>query len=131
MHPVSDGLPSCDHSSYNRWWDYHDDKIFFVGAILPVDLRMQYQKFFADLVPTAGGFAATPVPIMRCGEALGYYTAAAFVDPRGGVMAQTFEAKGDEATDPLTNRQAKLQQRENTRRRSVYNSSRPTYGRYR
>lgn len=131
MHPVSDGLPSCDHSSYNRWWDYHDDKIFMVGAILPTDWRVQYQKFFADLVPAAGGFGATPIPIMRSAEALGYYTASAFVEARGGTLSATWDARGDDATDPLTNRQAKLQQRENTRRRSVYNSSRPTYTRYR
>lgn len=111
MRLAPDTLYSKPKGSWNQYWDWHDDKLFFPGSILVMDLQMEYSGFLADLVPAVGGFASTPVPIMRCAEALAYYTAAEFVNPRGGVMGQTWEAKGDIAVDQITNAQAKLQQR--------------------
>lgn len=123
MRPANDGLPSIVKGSYNVLWDWREDAIYFIGAIVNLDLRVRYQAFLPDIVVASGGFGATIIPIMRSAEALAYYTAAEFVNPRGGVMGMTWETKGDMATDALTNRQAKLQQRVNTRRRAVYDSS--------
>ena len=83
-----------------------------------MDLRLSYTSYLADIVPANGGFTATIIPILRCAEALAYYAAAEFVNPRGGVLGQTFEAKGDAAVDALTNTFAKMQQRASFSRRA-------------
>ena len=126
MHPVTDGLPSGTKGTRNYWWDWRDDALYFVGSILPMDLRLSYQNLLPDIVATSGGFAATPVPIMRCARALSYYAASIFVTPRASLLGPGLEAEGDAATDMLTNRQAKILQAGSFRRRAVYDSS----GRY-
>lgn len=122
MTQATDGLRSYAKGSYNRWWDWREDAIYFIGSILPMDIQVQYQAFLPDIVPAAT-FAQTIVPIMRCAEALANYTAGFFVDARGGVLTDKFNAAGDDATDALTNRQGKLLQRGNFRRRAVYDSA--------
>lgn len=125
MHPVVDGLPSCQKGSCNGVWDWREDALYFVGSILPMDLRIQYQAFLPDIAVAGGGFGSTQIPIMRCAEGLAYYAAAIFVEPRGGAgIAPDFEAKGDMAIDALTNRNAKTLQRGSFRRRAVYDSAR-------
>lgn len=111
MRPAADGLFSSAKGSWNCFWDWREDAIYFRGAIVPLDLRVRFAAYLPDLVPAVGGFAQTPVPIMRSAEALAYYTAAEFVNPRGGVMGGTWEAKGDMAVDQITNANAKMQQR--------------------
>jgi hypothetical protein len=131
MHPVTDGLPSRAKNTLNRLWDWREDAIYFVGATVPLDLRIQYEMFLPDLVVAGGGFGSTIIPIMRAGRALSYYTAQLFVTPRGGsLLAPDFESKGDLACDALTSRQSKLLQRGSFRRRAVYDSS-GHYSRYR
>lgn len=128
MNPVADGLPSTPKSTYNRVWDWREDALYFVGSTQSMDLRIQYQAFLPDIVVASGGFGSTIVPILRSTESLAYYAAAIFVAPRGGSMlVPDWEMKGDEATDALTNRQAKVLQRGSYRRRAVYNSSRSRY----
>jgi hypothetical protein len=123
MHPATDGLPSSPKSSYNRWWDWREDAIYFIGSIIPLDIRVAYQAYLPDIAVAGGGFSATPIPILRCARALAYYSAAIFVTPRGSLLAPSYEAEGDAATDMLNNRQGKVLQRGSFRRRAVYNSS--------
>jgi hypothetical protein len=131
MHPASDGIPSTDKSTKNSIFDWREDKIYLNGAIVPLDLRVSYQVYFPDIVPSAGGFAQTPIPIMRAARALAYYTAGFFVDPRGGEKAQGWMIEGDSAAETMTNRQAKLGQRTSYRRIAVYNSSQKNQFRFR
>lgn len=125
MHPVVDGLPTCQKGSCNGVWDWNEDAFYLPGSILPMDMWMQYQAFLPDIAVAGGGFGSTQIPIMRCAEGLAYYAAAIFVEPRGGAgIAPDFDAKGDAATDALTNRNAKTLQRGSYRRRAVYDSAR-------
>ena len=118
MHPAPDDLRANIKGSWNRYWDWRNDAIYLPGSILAMDLRLSYTSYLADIVPANGGFTATIIPILRCAEALAYYAAAEFVNPRGGVLGQTFEAKGDAAVDALTNTFAKMQQRASFSRRA-------------
>jgi hypothetical protein len=131
MHPVTDGLPSGAKGTADYWWDWRSDALYFIGSMILTDKRLCYQNFLADIVPAAGGFAATQIPIMRAGRALSYYCAEIFVTPRGSLLGPDYAAKGDEAADQLTNRQAKILQAGSFRRKSVYNSSNRYSGRSR
>jgi hypothetical protein len=119
MHPIGDGLKSRVKTSYNRWWDWREDAIYFPGSLLNMDLRIAYCAFLTDLVVIDGSFSLTPVPIMRCADALAYYSAGIFVMPRGGeALAPGYFAQGDMAVDQITNSWAKLQQRSSFHRRA-------------
>ena len=119
MHPVVDGLPSVAKPTYNHWWDWREDAIYLIGSVISMDLRIRYAAYLPDIVPAAmGGLAATPLPIMRCAEAVAYYCAATFIDPRGNdPKAADFFAKGNDAADNLVNQESKRQQRMSVRRR--------------
>jgi hypothetical protein len=118
MHPAPDSLRSNIKGSWNRYWDWHSDTLYLPGSIVPMDLEIRYGSYLPDIVPATGGFASTQIPILRCAESLAYYAASEFVNPRGGVLATTFEAKGDVGIDAITNAFAKLQQRASFHRKS-------------
>ena len=123
MNPTVGRLPSRVKGSWNGIWDWREDAIYFNGAILPLDARLSYRSFLPDIV-VSGSFATTAVPIMRSSDALAYYSAGIFVDPRGALQPSAdFFAKGDMATDIMLNRQGKLLQYANVRRRAVYQST--------
>lgn len=124
MHPASDSLVSRTKGSWNRYWDWLDDKVFLPGCIIPTDVRARYAAFKEDIIPVEEGFDFTPVPIMRAGDALAYYAAAEFVEPRGGTLAQSFSAQGDEKVDQITNSSTKLQARASYSRRPWGNRGR-------
>lgn len=117
MRMAADGLPSRQKGSFNRCWDWRNDELHLPGAIQILDLRIRFASYLADLV-NASTFQTTPVPIMRSAEALAYYTAALFVEPRGGTLAVSFDGKGDIATDQITDADAKLKQRASYSRRA-------------
>lgn len=119
MRPVPDGLRSWQKGSFNRRWDWRNDELHLPGAIQLLDLQIRFATYLADLAVANGAtFGTTPVPIMRCAEALAYYSAALFVEPRGGVLAVSFDQKGDMATDQITDADAKLKQRTSYSRRA-------------
>ncbi len=111
MHPAPNSLRGLQKGTWNRYWDWREDALYFPGCILVMDLWSRYNAFLPDIAATAGGFAATPIPIMRCADALAQYAAGIFVTPRGSMLGPAFEAAGDAAVDQITNTFAKLQQR--------------------
>jgi|HubBroStandDraft_1064217.scaffolds.fasta_scaffold09152_5 hypothetical protein len=113
MRPAPDGLRgNRAKGSRNFRFDWREDGVHFPGSILPMDIKTRYAAFLPDIVAAAGGFTATPVPIMRCAEALANYAASLFVTPRGGgLLAPGFDAAGDKALAQITSSQSKLQQR--------------------
>lgn len=112
MRIAGDGLFDNVKGTWNQFWDWRDDKLFFPGSLLPMDFRISYNAFLADIVPVANGWAFTPVPIMRCAEALAWYAAKNFVIPRGGAtLAPAYAQSGDEAADSLTKMDSKMKQR--------------------
>lgn len=112
MHPAANGLKTRAKSSWNRFFDWREDAIYFPGSILLMDIKMRYAAFLADIAVAGGGFGATPVPILGCAESLANYAASVFVSPRGGsALVAAFDAAGDDALSQITTDQAKLQQR--------------------
>jgi hypothetical protein len=118
MHPAPNSLKGRQKGTWNRFWDWREDAIYFPGSITLMDLWSRYNAFLPDIAVAAGGFSATPIPIMRCADALAQYSAAIFVAPRGSLLAPNFEAAGDAAVDQITNTFAKLQQRASYSRRA-------------
>lgn len=119
MRPSGDSLYSSVKRGYNRWFDWREDAIYFPGSLLLMDMRISYAAFLADIVVVNNSFAETAVPIMRCADALAYYSAGIFVTPRGGeAIAGDFFAKGDAAIDQITNSFSKLQQRSSFHRKA-------------
>ena len=121
MTPAIDALPSRAQGVWMQHWDWRDDTLWMPGSIVNLDLRMRYACYLPDLAYGQGGAQGTPVPVMRCAEALAYYIAEAFTEPRGDAgssnpISQMFAAKGDVATDQITAMTAKTQQRANYRR---------------
>jgi hypothetical protein len=110
MHPAPDGLRSKAKGSWNRYFDWREDAIYFRGSIVPMDVKSRYAAYLPDIAPSSS-FAATPVPIMGCAEPLANYAAAIFVTPRGSLLGPNFDAAGDAAISQITNSYAKLQQR--------------------
>lgn len=111
MSPASDGLIPRPKGSRNRYWDWRNDKLYFRGSIVPMDLHARYAAYLPDFVYAGLTFDAIPVPIMSCADALAYYTSAIFVTPRGSALGPDFDAKGDLAMSQITNSDAKLKQR--------------------
>lgn len=123
MSPTVGRLPDRVKGSWNGMWDWREDALYFIGAILPLDVRISYRAFLADIA-VSGSFGTTPIPIMRCSDALAYYSAGIFVEPRGAQQsAADFMAKGDAAVEIMNNRQGKLLEYANIRRRAVYTST--------
>lgn len=118
MHPAPNSLKGRAKGTWNRFWDWRVDAIYFPGSLALMDLWSRYNAFLADIAVAAGGFGATPVPILRCADALAQYSAAIFVAPRGSLLAPNFEAAGDAAVNQITNTFAKLQQRASYSRRA-------------
>lgn len=118
MHPAPNALRAQQKGSWNRYWDWREDAIYFPGSILSMDLRTRFNAYLPDITIAAGGFSSTPVPLMRCAEALAYYSAGIFVTARGSLLGPGFDQAGDMATDQITNAFAKLQQRASYSRRA-------------
>lgn len=119
MKPAGDSLWSRNKQSWNRYFDWREDAIYFPGSTLLMDMRISYAAFLADIVVVNNSFAQTAVPIMRSADALAYYSAGIFVTPRGGeALAPDFFAKGDAAVDQITSSFSKLQQRSSFHRKA-------------
>jgi hypothetical protein len=118
MHPASDGLRSRVKTGWNRQFDWREDGVYVRGSLQLSDWKVRYAAFLADIAVAGGGFSVTPVPIMRCAEALANYTAGIFVTPRGSLLGPNFMSAGDAALAQITNSQAKLGQRASYSRRA-------------
>jgi hypothetical protein len=111
MHPAGNGLFSRAKGSYNRYFDWREDAIYFNGSLFPMDVKARYAAYLIDIAVAAGGFGSTPVPILGAAESIANYAAAIFVTPRGSLLGPSFDAAGDMALSQITNANAKLQQR--------------------
>lgn len=110
MHPATDGLPSVPPGSWLRIWEWMGipggagEAIYMKGSTLPIDLEVRYAAYLPDIVADqVGGLAATPIPVMRCAQALAYFTASIYVSPREGGAAKSteYEEKGDKCLTKL------------------------------
>jgi hypothetical protein len=130
MRQMIDGLPSFTAGAYLRWWEWRQDKLYFIGSMLSTDIRMRYLAYLADL--TLPDEDASPVvPIIRSKNALAYLIAAQFAASRGSALAQTYRALAGEYIDKMCNRSTKRKQRAQIRRRRYgstrFGSNTPTF----
>lgn len=119
MELAGDGLIPRNKGSYNHFFDWREDAIYFPGSLLSMDFKILYSAFLPDIVVGTGQtFDQVQIPIMRAAESLAYYAAEIFVTARGGKdLAEDFRAKGEEATGQIVSSQVKLQARSSFHRR--------------
>lgn len=115
MWPRPNGLPTRMQYQSLVDWEWRNSTLYFVGATIPRDIRLRYNRFYTDLAQVTGDL--TPMPVMRCGSAMGWYIAAEFSNPRGGEQAADLEAHGDMETDQLENATARRLQQSAYQRR--------------
>lgn len=111
MYPVNDGLPSRPQVAWLREWDWITDRLYMCGATQVNDTRLRYNAYLPVLED-----GDSQVLILDSKDALAYYTAEAFSEARGSVLAPTLGAKGDMYMKQLANRTSKRLQRGNHRR---------------
>jgi hypothetical protein len=113
MEQANDGLPaSMGHLSWNRYWDWRNDSIWFPGATQSNDLRLRYVAYLPDLA------LAGNVPVLKAASAVAFYLCAEFADARGSPLADAYWAKGDADVKKLIGRTARRKQGATYRRRA-------------
>lgn len=117
MRPAANGIKSRAKASWNRYFDWREDALYFRGSVVSMDIKARYAAYLADLNPAGANFANVQVPIMNAADALANYAASLFVTPRGSLLGPGFDAAGDAALAQITNAFAKLQQRASYSRR--------------
>ena len=115
------GLPSQPQDVNLEYWEWRADGLYFVGATQDTQIRLRYQKSFADLTD-----ASSPVLIRNAQEAIAYFTAAMASAARGAPQAERWDAAGVDALEDLLTRAAQREQHSSRRRRPY--TSRQGYG---
>lgn len=114
MTPTSDGLPTIGQSSCLRYWQWDNDRFYFMGALQSNDLRLRYNVALPDLA--FGTNDSSQVMIFRSDRALAYKIAEIFAEARGSELAASFAAKYEHYKEILTGRTARRKQRAQHRR---------------
>jgi hypothetical protein len=115
---VMDGLPAVFKYPRNGIFEYRNDKIYIPGTTLPVDLRVRFAQFFPDFV-TQGEteWYQQPVPIARCLDSFADYICVEASDGRDDVDSQTFKTRAENEAKLIFNRDVRLKNRSNVRRK--------------
>lgn len=124
MENIVDGLPARPKQGRNCVWEWREDAIYLPGSLVAMDLRVRYAKYLGDFV-TVGDPAANNgtwwynqlVPIVRIRSALSKLICYEVASARGSDSAATFKAEGENELRQIFNRDAKMKQRVNIRRR--------------
>jgi hypothetical protein len=115
---VMDGLPARYKYNRNAIFTIFDDKIYMPGTSQPVDLRIRYAQFFPDFTTQGPTFwYQQPVPITGCLDALADYICVEASDGRDDVDSQTFKSRAENEAKLIFNRDVRLKNRSNVRRR--------------
>lgn len=114
--PVNDGLPDLVKTNRNRVYEWRNNSIYLPGSNISMDFRIRYASYLAD-IPAAG---SSPIPILRCSDALAHYVCAEYAFSRGSPEAiaagGSFASMGMAAMKRMLNREARQQQRGQHRR---------------
>ena len=108
----NDGLPAITQTAYFQSWEWRNNRLQFSGALQSNDVRVLYQKFFADIAD----FTAT-IPLPDCQDALAYLIAEHYLRSRGGAGSADMERKADQALSELIRPTIRQKQRGQHRRR--------------
>jgi hypothetical protein len=128
MAPSNDGMPSRAKTLWLRVWTWETDVINLVGSTQVNDIQIRYNSYLPDIEPDIQGLGSTQIPLLRCADALGAFTAAAFGAARGSQATAALMSIGDAAVRQMAMTAARQQQRGNHRRRAY--SSRDCNGGY-
>ena len=123
MYPVSDGLQSRPKTTWLREWEWRDDALYMVGAQQTIDIRFRYNRYLPDIA--AGD---SPVPILRCAQALARYTAAEFASSRGSALTAGLYQQAQQEVDRMIGRTNRRKQRAQHRRQPYSRRSHVGWG---
>ena len=113
-----DGLPATYKYPRNGRFEVRNDKIFFPGTTIPVDLRLRFGQYFPDFA-TQGitQWYQQPVPIMRCLDCFADFICIEACDGRDDVDSQVFKARAEEHAKLIFNKDVRRKDRSNVRRK--------------
>jgi hypothetical protein len=113
-----DGLPATYKAQRNGIFEWRNDKVYMPGALLPVDLRVRFAQFFPDF-QTQGDteWWQQPVPLTRSLDALADFICVEASDGRDDVSSATFLTRAEGNAKKLFNKNVRLKNRSNVRRR--------------
>lgn len=126
MSPANDGLPQRAAVLWLRVWNWENDVINLVGATQINDIQIRYNSWLADIQPDQNGLGTNQIPLLRCADALGAFTAAAFGAARGSQATAGLISLGDAAVKQMALTSARQKQRGQHRR--IPYSARSGYG---
>lgn len=120
MEQMIDGLPVIPIQTYNRLWEWRADAIYFPGSNQTLDVRIRYAKYLPDLTNAFGPWYLQQVLIPRCQDALSLFCCAeiAAARPDLDIDPDEFLAKAEVAAGKIFNRDVKMKNRTNARRKS-------------
>jgi hypothetical protein len=117
-----DGLPTLRPGISLQWWEWRNDGIYFIGAKVAVDIWIRFALFLSDFLDQPSGqtrwFQQT-IPIMQATDALSKYIVVEFIKSREDVEFDVtpLVADAQAASKLITNREVRINQRVNLRRK--------------
>lgn len=113
-----DGMPATFKYPRNGIFDYRNDRIYMPGTTVPVDLRVRFAQFF-PFFETQGSteWYQQKVPIIGCLDALADYICIEASDGRDDIDSSIFKGRAEAEAKLIFNRDVRLKNRSNVRRR--------------
>lgn len=139
MENMVDGFPGWPKWTFNRFWQWRDNKIFMPGSQMSMDLRIGYVKALPDIndVGTTRWYKAN-IPIVRCMDAMAWHVCYEYAiarapgDPKmaeaQSAAAAAFRGEAEEATRQLFKLEISKNQRVNVRRIPRNRGARGSWG---
>ena len=119
MELILDGIPDYPKSCFNRQWEWQNETIQFGGCTQVNDFKILYNKLLPDFFDMGDvPWMKNKIPIMRSLDTLASYICYETSMPRGDIDAAVFKAEAEAAADQIFNRDMRMKQRTNIRRRS-------------
>ena len=118
MHQAIDGLPPSWQTDRLENWEWRTDRLNFMGATTPRDIRIRYQGVFPQFFTASMQFAATYVPIMDCEDAVAYLCAKRIAVALGSQAATSLGADAATHLYDLKNQQVRAMQQKHYVRRA-------------
>lgn len=113
-----DGLPATFKYPRNGIFETRNDRIYFPGTTVPVDLRIRFARYL-PMFQTQGTtqWYQQPIPIVGAVDALADYICVEACDGRDDIDSQTFKSRAEGEAMLIFNRDVRTKNRSNVRRR--------------
>jgi hypothetical protein len=111
MNPAhTDGLPSRIPGQTFDVWEWRNDAINMLGAIITTDLRARYEARIAK-ISTSQDLTKVSIPLIDADEALAAWVVYFYAFARGSAMRVEAKARAIEEMDEVVNRHVRKDQR--------------------